>query len=173
MNFPNPHSLLESYYSIYDDNENFSEGYKDLPVEKMARKSFTLGMRTASGMQARNSKKQKIKGAISKVLGKKSKSNARLDADIDKNVVRAQNIGTVLRTHSPEESRRKNRINKRLGASSTKSSNAKNNISNFRREDYFDYLVNYIMEEGYEYIDALEIIEEMDDETIEIILNEA
>lgn len=34
----------------------------------------------------------------------------------------------------------------------------------------FEYVLEYVMEEGYDFEDALDIIEELDDETIEIIL---
>jgi hypothetical protein len=36
----------------------------------------------------------------------------------------------------------------------------------------FEYILNYVMEEGYEYEEALDIIEELDDYTIEMILED-
>lgn len=36
----------------------------------------------------------------------------------------------------------------------------------------FEYVLNYVMEEGYDYEEALDIIEELDDETIEEIMEE-
>lgn len=171
MEFPNPHSLLESYYSIYENAEKLHEEEKQLELLK----------KTKKGYEARSM----TRGAISKQKGvpveapkkepepkakKPQPSPGQLSLNLKKKETLTQKLGKVA---TGLDKIAKAKFQRGIGARNTSDEALRRLMRrHLAKEEYFEYLVNYIMEEGYEYIEALEIIEEMDDETMEMILTE-
>lgn len=172
MQFSNPHSLLEAYYSIYETSEYLSEEERQLELLKKTKKGYEARSMTRGAISKQKGVPVEEPKKETETKAKKPQpSPGQLSLNLKKKETLAQKLGKVA---TGLDKVAKAKFQRGIGARNTSDEALRRLMRrHLAKEDYFDYLVNYIMEEGYEYIDALEIIEEMDDETIEMILNEA